>query len=385
MAYANYASITVDNTKVSGTSNLTNFPVLVSGTYDGTGGEPDLRTTGNGGNIQNTDSSGGASGSYTVPADLVFSPNTDGSSPYDFEIEFYDASTGQIVAWVEIPTLDYNDDTVFYMVYNDSSVTTSQENIAGTWGGYGTGNVFHLAGSYDGTASEVRDSLGSDHGSADQGAGTKPTQATSTGNLGYGQSNDGGDVLNHGDPTTIDNSSTLSVEFWLKMDALSTTQVFVEHHVGGGFRFSGSATNNDEFQFIILDGSGATYNRSDSANLGTGTWYHITGTWNVTGDNLVLYKDGSSTPSTQGNNLAGSTGTPSDNLSIMARWNGGSPDRNLQGDIDEVRITTNELTADWIQTNYNTQNSPSTFYTMGSETSAGGGDGSIGGLYLHTI
>ena len=129
MAYSKYASITIDNTKVSGSSDLTNFPVLISGTYDGTGGEPDIRTSANGGDVENT-ASGGASGSYTIPADLVFSPNTDGSSPYDFEIEKYDASTGEIIAWVEIPTLDYDDDTVLYMVYGDSGVTTSQEDVA---------------------------------------------------------------------------------------------------------------------------------------------------------------------------------------------------------------------------------------------------------------
>lgn len=53
MAYSYYASITIDETKVDETdaANLTNFPVLISGTYDGTGGEPDLRTVANGGNV----------------------------------------------------------------------------------------------------------------------------------------------------------------------------------------------------------------------------------------------------------------------------------------------------------------------------------------------
>lgn len=42
MAYGFKATITIDDTKVSGTGDLTDFPVLISGTYDGTGSEPDL-------------------------------------------------------------------------------------------------------------------------------------------------------------------------------------------------------------------------------------------------------------------------------------------------------------------------------------------------------
>ena len=83
MAYGYYASITTDNTKVSGSGDFTDFVILVSGVYDGTGSEPDLRTVANSGHVHNT-TTGGNSGSVTVPADLVFSSDTAGASPYDF-------------------------------------------------------------------------------------------------------------------------------------------------------------------------------------------------------------------------------------------------------------------------------------------------------------
>ena len=52
MSFSYKASITIDHTKVPNTDQ-SGFPVLVSGTYDGTGSEPDLRSAGNGGNVQN--------------------------------------------------------------------------------------------------------------------------------------------------------------------------------------------------------------------------------------------------------------------------------------------------------------------------------------------
>jgi biopolymer transport protein ExbB len=143
MAYGYKASITIDNTKVSGSSNLTNFPMLFSGTYDGTDGEPDLRTTANDGNIENTDATGGVDGATTVPADFAFFSDSDLTTALDFEVEDYDASTGEIVAWVEVPTLDVDADTVIYIGYGDSSVTTSQEDVSGTWNSNYI-SVFHM-------------------------------------------------------------------------------------------------------------------------------------------------------------------------------------------------------------------------------------------------
>jgi hypothetical protein len=47
----------------------------------------------------------------------------------------------------------------------------------------------------------------------------------------------------------------------------------------------------------------------------------------------------------------------------------GHYDRNYIGAIDEVHISNVALSNDWIKTEYNNQNSPGTFYTIGSQTS----------------
>ena len=41
--------------------------------------------------------------------------------------------------------------------------------------------------------------------------------------------------------------------------------------------------------------------------------------------------------------------------------------RNIDGIVDEVRISNIARSADWVKTEFNNQNSPGTFYTIGSE------------------
>ena len=61
----------------------------------------------------------------------------------DHEIEDYDESNEQLVAWVRIPTLAYDDDTVIYLYYGNSAVTSATENPAGVWDSNYVG-VWHL-------------------------------------------------------------------------------------------------------------------------------------------------------------------------------------------------------------------------------------------------
>src|SRR5205807_5875294 len=107
--------ITIDHTKVSGGSNLSSFPVLVSRT------DTDLKTVGNGGKVQS------ASG-----FDIIFVDSTE-TTKLDHEIEKYVASTGEIEMWVRIPTMSHATDTIIYMYFDNSGISSSQENKTGVW------------------------------------------------------------------------------------------------------------------------------------------------------------------------------------------------------------------------------------------------------------
>jgi hypothetical protein len=374
MAYGYYASITIDNTKVSGSVDLTNFPILVSGTYDGTGTEPDIRTVANGGNIENVDTTGGVSGAYTVPADLTFSPNTDGSTPYAFEIESYNATTGAIIAWVKIPTLDYDDDTVLYMVYGDSGVTTSQEDINNVWTAYK--NTYHLNGSYDATSGEVKDSTSLNNGTAV--SGRPPVQAT--GKVGYGQDFQKGDVITFGDTTDLDAATRLVIEFWLNPDTISTNDVYVRKYEpdNKGFTMQMFPDNSGDIGLFIVNSGQRLMHTTDDPFTTGGGWYHLTAVWDASDNSMYYYVNGATRTradySTQTTQTALPTGT---GILVLGGYTNGSGSYDYFADaqIDEFRLSVSEsITADWAYTNYATQNDPSTFYAMGDETAINSAD-----------
>ncbi len=353
--YTYYAKITVQNSKVAETD--AGFAVPINGTYDGTGGEPDLRTVGNGGHIQNTDATGGASGAYTVPADLTFRTTADltvAGASLDFEIEKYDAATGEIVAWVQSGVI-VDTDVDIYMVYGNADVTTSQENVAGTWDADFKA-VWHLAEAS--ATTNVEDSKATYDGT--KKAASEPIQ--SAGKIGYGQDFDGNDYvwLVADAFTGSDFASGLTFEAWVNVDTLGgSNQNIIDLE---GRVVLNIALTSDLINMGIYDG--AWQYAISNAAISTGTWYHLVGTWNAT--TILLYIDGVLQTITDT-----ATGTTLDAVSrtsgIGAYATG--PSSFVYGLIDEARISNTARSADYVTTAYNSQSSPSTFYSMGAEQS----------------
>src|SRR3989344_777370 len=113
--------ITVDKNKVSGASNLSNFPLLISRT------DPDFKHTSFGGNVAS--SSAGITGGG---GDFVFT-SSDGTTKLDHEIEKYASSSGELWAWVEVPTLSVAQDTIIYVYYGGPSSGATNQNATGVW------------------------------------------------------------------------------------------------------------------------------------------------------------------------------------------------------------------------------------------------------------
>jgi len=108
--YSYRRAIVIDHTKVPNTDQV-NFPVLITGTYSY------LATVANGGHVQNANG-----------YDIVFSSDCAGLQQLDHEIGSYNATTGAVSFWVLVPLVSHTVDTVFYMSYGNSAITTSQEN-----------------------------------------------------------------------------------------------------------------------------------------------------------------------------------------------------------------------------------------------------------------
>lgn len=360
--YQYKASITVDNTKVSGSSNLSNFPVLISGTYDGTGSEPDLRSAANGGRVQNVDSAGGIGANQDVPADLAFFAEEVLSTQLDHEVIFYDPATGQFIARVRVPTLIYNSDTEIWLGYSDAAVTTSQENIGGTWNANYIA-VAHLKEDGNTTSGGYKDSSGN----ANNATGVSMTASSDVvGKIYRGQELDGS--ADHIDFPALGTLSNYSVGYWMNVDTDGFQNVFSFDE--GGFSddlLTGIAPESDAISTpkklaAIHQNSGDSSRTiaQDSADIALNTWHKVKVTYD--GTTLRLYKNGSQVASGTKSGLS---------ISNVAKGRIGRPGsgaRFFAGKIEEAIVKNAADSAAWEATEYANENSPGTFYTMGNET-----------------
>ena len=348
--------ITIDNTKVD--ADLTDYPLLYSVT------DSDLATTSNSGHIENTDSSGGASGSVTVPADMIFSSTSDCSSTnqLDHEIEKYDASTGELVAHIRIPSLSSSVDKSIYVCYGDSNVTTSQEDVTGVWDSDYAG-VWHMGESsgnvYDSTSTSTDFSS----------IGDSPTYSE-TGKIGDSISYDGtNDYIKESVSDYSSSDSVGTIDLWIKADTVSAYgTLLMSGDEGTNDRFLQTRINDDGKIAITQKNDGTLNHIHGDSTLSTDTWYYISISSNDTSYSLYLNDSEETKTTSNGSdngNWFGDTDLR-DNLVVGANIRSGTSEL-FDGIIDEVRISSSQRSSDWISTTYNNQNSPSTFYTTDSE------------------
>lgn len=350
MAYIYSRTVTVDYTKVGGSANLSNFPMYFSETI------ADLKTTANGGHVENANG-----------YDIIFSSTTDSANKLDFEVESYDPATGQLSAWVEISSLSYTANTVIYLLYGDSSISTSQQNKTGTWNSSFRG-VYHM--------SETTGSAALDSTSNGYDLTNTNSIARDTGKLGYSAS---GGTANTNKRLTRNTAmgittGNISISCWFKYNTVFTENGVYEivHH-----SYDASSENSIDNRLMVyywdavhafrVARNGSTTGQKDyTFTPNTTDWYHLVYVWN--GSIVEGYFNGTSIgtvsgPTTVGNNSV--NGIRLFTYQNLYNW--------ASGRIDEVRVLNTALTAGWITTEYNNQNSPSTFYAVGSEVGGGGG------------
>jgi hypothetical protein len=335
--------ITIYHTQVSQVSGTTlaNFPVLINH------GDPDL--------ISKTQASGG---------DLLFTAS-DGTTKLSHEIESFTQNSGNIVAWVKVPSLSPTTDTVIYMYYNNSGASPQWQNTS-VWDDGGLNyykGVWHLKENPAGTAPQMKDSTSNanDGTSAVTMTSSDQVSAKIDGGLDFDGSNDEIDDQNG---ASLQITPPLTIEAWVKPAVTGTTMGIASKMIyGGGSNRRGygiGVSSGNYYRFSVASGGGATNIQSDSTY--TDSNYHfIVGQRTATTD--YLYVDGVQQSAT---NTAGITDSGND-FRIGRRY----ADYDgywLQGRIDEVRISSTDRSPDWIKTEYNSQvNYPSTFYSLSLE------------------
>ena len=340
--------ITIDNTKVSGSSDLTNFPILFSHTADW------LKTVGNGGHVR-----------HSSGYDIVFY-NSAGTVQLDHEIEKYNDETGEFIAWVRIPTLEYDEDTEIRMYYGNSSVSSTTENVTGVWNSNYL-MVHHLKES----SGTLNDSTGSNDSDVENGMTYQ-----STGKIGDCLYFD--EVDDYYRIPDFDYGDTFTISFWLKVPsntgnlfkfvcchacritggAQSNVRIYINEDGYEGpddlqVRWEDVSNNDEALRADVSDGD---------INVTDGDWHYATAVRVRNGTNR-LYLDGIE----QDTEAANDTDLDPDEPIYIGRTADGNSGRYYGGYLDELRILDTNLSEDWIKTEYNNQNSPSTFYTLGSE------------------
>lgn len=283
---------------------------------------------------------------------------SDETTETPFELVEYASSTDSGELHFLVDTLSYNATTTFYIYYGNSGAScygnTDTYGRNNTWPNYKivqhmNGTTTNSTGDVTATASNV--SFGTSFGKIGQGADFNGTSSKV-------------DFSTASGVTTV-----TSMQWWIK-----STQTTLRYPIV--LERSDNASNLD----LHINGvagrggigfwNGTAYRQINgtTVNVRDGNPHMIVGTRN--GANAALYVDGSSE----------GTATNFHTINVgLDRWALGY-DRNAgstyyDGSMDEVRVTTLELSADWVATEYNNQNSASSFYYFGGqETDTGGGD-----------
>ncbi len=340
--------ITINSSNVSGSSNLINFPVLISVV------DNDLRTTGNSGNV--TSSNG---------YDILFT-NLNGNVVYTHQIEKYVASTGEYIAWVKIDSLSPTNNTELYMYYGNSGVTVDPSSTA-TWNSDYIVNL-HMN---DVPTGVIVNSTAETFNASSFGSMT--TSDVVTGKIGFGTDFDGSnDGYQMSDNNTLDlNTNDFTFSAWFKTDDLAGSSyqtIFNKKPSGGGVTgFGQLAINNANDQIYIYhkgSGTGQTFTGSTST-INANTWYLLHAVCDVSADEVEIFINGSLFAT-----ISVDAGTTLANGHIQYFGSFNTSSSSFNGILDEMRIALTDFSSDWILTEYNNQNSPGTFYTVGNENPA---------------
>ena len=351
--YSYYRAITVSSSTAIASGTQSSFPMLVSSTITDwiypSHHITSLVTAPNGG---------------TEPADLVFATSIAncGVSNLNFETESYSSSTGALVDWVNVPSMAAG--TVIYACYGNSSVTADQSHPSSTWNSNYAG-VWHLANPTSSVSTY-------DSKTAVNGTNNGPVAST-TGQI-DGAGVWGGHTTDaiSTDVTSDNTQRTYSVwEYLTGYGGGSVGRIF-SHVISGSSDEALYIVNNGSF-YYQKEMSGTQGQWIFAAYLSLNTWYYMVVTYDDSNTSNIpkVYVDGNPVTVAIQTSPTGSVSTSSNPYAIGNRLSDSA--RNWAGKLDEFHIANTIQTPSWILTEYNNQNSPSTFYAVGSEQTAGGG------------
>ncbi|MFX1416150.1 MAG: LamG-like jellyroll fold domain-containing protein, partial [Promethearchaeota archaeon] len=352
----------IDHTQVDG--NLVDFPVFIDIS------DSDLR---------NTDK-------VQADGDDILFVSNGVVLAHEMEIfdQVYNSTHARLVAWVKA-NLSSTVDTTITMYYGNP-VVGSQENPSEVWAS-GFVGVWHLDESLSGAEGEILDSTSNDNDGYSRGSMDSLDSIDSK--LGRGFELDGiDDFLVVPDSISLDSVADRgTIETWINWVDSSDGRYQRIMVSSNRFRWP-SSTHNDGFEWGVQpDGDNFFYPwGGDQPNFNlvanpfiNGIWHQVTVTLDYSLGNVKIYLDG--------NPLTWTTeDVPTYWMQLASLddwfWGGTTEpyhrgDQCMAGMLDEIRVSEVVRSAAWIATEYNNQNNPNGFYTVGSETAKPTSEASI--------
>ena len=275
----------------------------------------------------------------------------DGTTEFPREVVFYDSGTdtGEL-HFKATGTLSSSVDNTFYIYYGNAAA--SEPAVSDT---YGRNNVwssylsvYHLNEAANTTAGGYKDATGNR-----DGTGVSTALAEVNGALsGKAVSLDGSaDYISLGNSAAFQ-LTTGTISAWINTAS-----------AGGSYR--GIVVKGAAYGLFLEDNTVATYDWGTSTKRDTNvdptnsTWRHTAFTFQSgAGNGSKLYLDGSNFLTTTMTVL---------NQSTELQIGSNTTSQFFNGYIDEVRISSDVKTADWLLTEENNQNALASFYSLGSQ------------------
>ncbi len=336
-----YSRTLTINYRLVPNADETNFPVYVSVS------DTTLKTTANGGHVQN--SSGG---------DIAFYADAGLSQVLPFEMVSYDPAAGNLSAVINLPNVSHTANTVFYLGYG-SPGALPLANPKAVWSGYS--GVYHLED--NASNSRILNSAAGE-GFASNGMSVNNTSGMSTtGQLGRALSFNGlTDTLDLGPFSVINGATALTYSGWVKFNALSQYALLIPkfdwtRNNGRATTVSGSSMTSDQDWLTAVRTTSATADTTNGFRIQTNKWYYF----------AYVYSAGAASLYINGSPVALKHYGPAEPISIPAITSDLKAGNGLSAVLDEIRVSTRTYSANWIATEYNNENNPSAFVTLGSE------------------
>ena len=333
--------ITVNKSMVSGTVNLTDFPLLVSLE------DPALRYV-----------AGRCAENYLSSSkglDFAFTLVTASTVPLKYQLDRYDPASGKLISWVKIPSLSASGSTAaateIYLYYGSNNIHFPLEAEARSTWNTDLNRVWHM--NPDATPLGVRNAKSNLDGER-LAAKNLNSDSYNQGKIGQAVSLNG---VNQYFTSVRDNNYNFFISGWIKLNEINRDQVLITADSAGfgGYVFK---INNQNQLVLETRANSVSTEKIATLKLVANQWYHvaavnqdgkrgfyINGTYYATGFNIGTAKVG-------GQIFVGC------NKQQLLPFN---------GSIDELQIQTTEPTEDWVKTAYRNQNEPSAFYTVAAQ------------------